>query len=107
MLKTRRSSSAHSLSMVRLESATTKLKTPFAFLSLAERDVFFDPPQGAEVSAIIYSLMETAKANNLRLDDYLLHLLSIMSERAEQSKDFKIDDLLSGSKEMKSGISAV
>ena len=50
-------------------------------------------PQSAEASAIIYSLMETAKANNLRLDDYLLHLLSILPERAEQSKDFEVDDL--------------
>ena len=56
--------------------------------------LFADTPQGAEASAIIYSLMETAKANNLRPDDYLLHLLSILPERAEQSKDFEVDDLL-------------
>ena len=69
--------------------------------------LFADTPQGAEASAIIYSLMETAKANNLRLDDYLLHLLSIMPERAEQNKDFKMDDLLPWSEEMKSWFSAV
>ena len=69
--------------------------------------LFADTPQGAEASAIIYSLMETAKANNLRLDDYLLHLLSILPERAEQSKDFEIDDLLPWSEEMKSCFSAV
>ena len=51
--------------------------------------------------------METAKANSLRLDDYLLHLLSIMPERAEQNKDFEIDDLLPWSEEMKSWFSAV
>lgn len=51
--------------------------------------------------------METAKANNLRLDDYLLHLLSVLPERAEQSKDFQIDDLLPWSEEMKSWFSAV
>ena len=49
--------------------------------------LFADTPQGAEASAIIYSLMETAKANSLRLDDYLLHLLSVLPERAEQRKD--------------------
>ena len=38
--------------------------------------------------------METAKANRLRLDDYLLHLLSILPERAERNKDFEVDDLL-------------
>ncbi len=69
--------------------------------------LFADTPQGAEASAIIYSLMETAKANSLRLDDYLLHLLSIMPERAEQSKDFERDDLLPWSEEMKSWFSAV
>ena len=69
--------------------------------------LFADTPQGAEASAIIYSLMETAKANSLRLDDYLLHLLSIMPERAEQCKDFEIDDLLPWSEEMKSWFSAV
>ena len=69
--------------------------------------LFADTPQGAEASAIIYSLMETAKANNLRLDDYLLHLLSILPERAERSKNFEIDDLLPWSEEMKSWFSAV
>ena len=69
--------------------------------------LFADTPQGAEASAIIYSLMETAKANSLRLDDYLLHLLSRMPERAEQNKDFEIDDLLPWSEEMKSWFSAV
>lgn len=69
--------------------------------------LFADTPQGAEASAIIYSLMETAKANSLRLDDYLLHLLSILPERAEQNKDFEIDDLLPWSEEMKSWFSAV
>lgn len=69
--------------------------------------LFADTPQGAEASAIIYSLMETAKANNLRLDDYLLHLLSVLPERAEQSKDFEVDDLLPWSEEMRSWFSAV
>ena len=69
--------------------------------------LFADTPQGAEASAIIYSLMETAKVNSLRLDDYLLHLLSLLPERAEQNKDFEMDDLLPWSEEMKSWFSAV
>ena len=48
--------------------------------------------------------METAKANSLRLDDYLL---SILPERAERNKGFEVDDLLSWSEEMKSWFSAV
>lgn len=69
--------------------------------------LFADTPQGAEASAIIYSLMETAKANSLRLDDYLLHLLSVLPERVAQRKDFETDDLLPWSGEMKSWFSAV
>ena len=51
--------------------------------------------------------METAKANNLWLDDYLLHLLSVLPERAERSKDFQVDDLLPWAEDMKSWFSAV
>lgn len=43
----------------------------------------------------------------VRLDDYLLHLLSILPERAERNKDFEVDDLLPWSEEMKSWFSAV
>lgn len=41
---------------------------------------------------INYPVMQSV--NSLRLDDYLLHLLSILPERAERNKDFEIDDLL-------------
>ena len=54
-----------------------------------------------------YSLMEKAKANSLRLDAYLLHLLSIQPERAERNKDFEVDDLFPWSEKMKSWFSAV
>ena len=37
----------------------------------------------------------------------LLHLLSILPERAERNKDFEVDDLLPWSEEMKSWFSAV
>ena len=56
--------------------------------------LFSDTPEGAEASAVIYSLMETAKANGLRLEDYILHLLSILPERFEADPNADIDDLL-------------
>ena len=34
-----------------------------------------DTMRGAEASAIIYSIVETAKANNLKIYDYLKYLL--------------------------------
>lgn len=47
-------------------------------------------PKGASASAIIYSLVETAKANELRLYDYFEYLISEMSrhlrEEARQKK---------------------
>ena len=72
-----------------------------------KRWLFADTPQGAEASAIIYLLMKTARATNLRLDNHLMHLLSILHERVEQRKDFAMDDLLPWSEEMKSCFSAV
>lgn len=56
--------------------------------------LFSDTPEGAEASAVIYSLMETAKANGLRLEDYILHLLSTLPERFEADPNADIDDLL-------------
>jgi transposase len=37
--------------------------------------LFADTPRGAQASATIYSLIETAKANNIEPYDYLLHVL--------------------------------
>ena len=54
---------------------------------------------------INYPVMQSV--NSLRLDDYLLHLLSILPDRAERNKDFEVDDLLPWSEEMKSWFSAV
>ncbi len=46
-------------------------------------------------------------ANSLRLDDYLLHLLSVLPECAEKSKSLDIDDLLPCSEKMKTWLSAM
>ena len=41
-----------------------------------------------------FTLMETAKANNLRLEDYIEHLLTVLPERLALYPDASIDDLL-------------
>ena len=56
--------------------------------------LFSDTPDGAEATAIVYSLMETAKANNLRLEDYTQHLLTVLPERLVANSETGIDDLL-------------
>lgn len=40
--------------------------------------LFCDSVKGAESSAIVYSIVETAKANNLEPYDYLLMVLSLL-----------------------------
>lgn len=42
--------------------------------------LFCDSVEGAKASAIIYSIVETAKANNLSVEDYLRVLLEMLPE---------------------------
>lgn len=56
--------------------------------------LFADTPEGAEALAIVYTLTETAKANSLRLEDYIEHLLTVLPERLAANPDADIDDLL-------------
>ena len=45
-------------------------------------------------SAILYSLVETAKANNLRVYEYLEYLLSELAEHADDTNRDFLKDLL-------------
>ena len=56
--------------------------------------LFADTPEGAEALAIVYTLTETAKANNLRLEDYIEHLLTVLPKRIAENPIADIDDLL-------------
>ena len=42
--------------------------------------VMVDTKSGAEASAAMYSIVETAKANNLKMYDYLVYLLTELSK---------------------------
>ena len=56
--------------------------------------IFCDTVSGANASAIIYSIVETAKANGLRPFYYLQHVLTVLPEHMDDT-DYKfIDDLL-------------
>ena len=53
-----------------------------------------DAISGAKSSAIIYSIAETAKANNLKPYDYFEYLIKVISEHMEdKNRDF-LEDLL-------------
>lgn len=54
--------------------------------------LFSDTPRGAQASAIVYSLMETAKANGLNVNDYILYLLTELPGRFQTK--FEIDEFL-------------
>ncbi|MBR1560988.1 MAG: transposase, partial [Clostridia bacterium] len=69
--------------------------------------LFSDTPEGAEASAVIYSLMETAKANGLRLEDYILHLLSVLPDRFEGDPNADIDDLLPWNNSLKASFTTL
>jgi transposase len=53
--------------------------------------LFSNTTSGAHASSILYSIVETAKANNLVPFDYLHHVLKALSERDQQAE---MEDLL-------------
>lgn len=50
--------------------------------------------RGVQASAILYSLVETVKANNLRVYEYLEYLLDVLSRHADDKDREFIKDLL-------------
>lgn len=56
--------------------------------------VMIDTLSGAEASAIIYSIAETAKANNLKPYEYFKHLLTEIPEHMEDTDCSFLEDLL-------------
>ena len=53
-----------------------------------------DTISGAKASAIIYSIAETAKANNLKPYEYFEHLLSVIPEHMDDTNTKFLEDLL-------------
>ena len=56
--------------------------------------LFCDTQGGANASVIIFSVLETAKANGLNPETYLNHLLTVLPERFAANPKAAIDDLL-------------
>lgn len=55
---------------------------------------------GANASAIIYSITETAKANNLNPSQYLEHVLTVLKDHQDDREYSFIDDILSWSEKL-------
>jgi transposase len=56
--------------------------------------LFCDTQAGAEASVMIFTILETAKANGLNPETYLNHLLTVLPDRFAQDPGAAIDDLL-------------
>lgn len=67
--------------------------------------LFSDTPEGAEASAIVYSLIETAKANGLNVEQYLLHILSVLPQRFANDPGADVCDLFPWNDDMKTQFS--
>ena len=63
-----------------------------------------DTIHGAKSSAIIYSIVETAKANNLKPFDYVQHLLEEILKHMDDKDCSFLEDLLSWSEKLPAGI---
>ena len=63
--------------------------------------VVMNSTNGAKASAFIYSIAETARANNLNVQKYLEYLLTELSAHADDTKRDFIADLLPWSKAAK------
>ena len=62
--------------------------------------LFCDTQGGAVASTIIFTVLETAKANGLNPETYLNHILTVLSERFSQNPKAAIDDLLPWAEDM-------
>ncbi|MGN1156663.1 MAG: transposase domain-containing protein, partial [Agathobacter sp.] len=73
-------------------SATERAIRPFT-IGRANWHII-DTIHGAEASAIIYSLVETAKANKLKIYEYLKHLLTEIPKHMDDTNMDFLEDLL-------------
>ena len=62
--------------------------------------LFCDTQAGANASVMIFSVLETAKANGLNPETYLNYLLTVLPERFASNPQASVDDLMPWNTEM-------
>ena len=62
--------------------------------------LFCDTQGGAVASTIIFTVLETAKANDLNPETYLNHILTVLPERFSQNAELPFDDLFPWAEDM-------
>ena len=63
--------------------------------------LFCDTPEGAEASVIAYAILETAKANGLNPEKYLMHIFTVLPDRFAKDSNAYVDDLLPWNEKIK------
>ena len=63
--------------------------------------LFADTPKGANASDVVYSIVETARANNLNVYAYLEYLLLYMPDADWRNHPEELDNLMPWSKAVK------
>lgn len=68
--------------------------------------LFCDTQAGANASVIVFTVLETAKANGLNPEAYLNHLLTVLPERFITNPKGSVDDLMPWIEEMQKSFRA-
>ena len=66
--------------------------------------LFCDTQAGANASVIVFTVLETAKANGLNPEAYLNHLLTVLPERLAADSKVSVDDLMPWAEEMQTSL---
>ena len=67
---------------------------PVSWTIIVSQKGDFYSVKGAESSAIVYSIVETAKANNLEPYDYLLRVLSLLPGKGKSPSHEELERLM-------------
>lgn len=67
--------------------------------------LFCDTRDGAMATTIVYSILESAKANGLNPEKYLRYILSVLPDRFANNSNKDVSDLLPWNSELKSELS--
>ncbi len=87
----------------RLELSNNRCEAHIKPFATARRAwLFADTPKGATANAVLYTLVESAKANELNIYEYLNHLLSVMPELDYHTQPERLDELLPWSDQLPS-----
>ena len=68
--------------------------------------LFSDTQDGAKASMTVFSMIETAKANGVNPEAYLIHLLTVLPQRLAKDPNAAIDDLMPWTNEIQNNFRA-